>query len=222
MDTLLSLERANLIASRTRGTVEYIRLIRQRGNPIGHAEITDVTDANAEESESATSDQDMEVEPGTASLPTAGRPGDRKQFQRWLIFWRMNMKFVWRMEITRMQMQSSGILADGERWNYWSFGGRMQSQDTRSSQSLVQMPREPIEWTQCTDTKESPICTCVMSESFLLYCKCILAETISARLLQWTAEKVGWWSKAHNPKEECVRFAFPCTRMTLAQIEMNV
>jgi hypothetical protein len=35
-------------------------------------------------------------------------------------------------------------------------------------------------------------------------------------------KKVGWWSKAHNPKEECVRFAFPCTRMTLAQIEMNV
>jgi hypothetical protein len=27
-------------------------------------------------------------------------------------------EFVWRMDITGMQMQSSGILADGERWNY--------------------------------------------------------------------------------------------------------
>ena len=72
---LVTLERANLIASRTMGTVEYMRLIRQRGNPIGHADITDVTDANAEASESATSDNDMEIEPGTASSPTAGRPG---------------------------------------------------------------------------------------------------------------------------------------------------
>ena len=75
MDTLGNFGRANLIASRTMGTVEYMRLIRQRGYPIGHADTTDVTDANAEESESATSDNDMEVEPGTVSSPTAGRPG---------------------------------------------------------------------------------------------------------------------------------------------------
>jgi hypothetical protein len=72
---LVSLERANLVASRTMGTVEYMRLIRQRGNPIGHADTTDVGNADAEESESATSDHDMEVEPDAASSPTTARPG---------------------------------------------------------------------------------------------------------------------------------------------------
>ena len=50
---LVTLERANLMASRTMGSVEYMRLIRQRGNPIGPADTTDVAVANAEESESA-------------------------------------------------------------------------------------------------------------------------------------------------------------------------
>ena len=57
------------------GTVEYMRSIRKRGNRIGHADTTDVADADAQESVSATSDNDMAVEPGTVSSPTAGRPG---------------------------------------------------------------------------------------------------------------------------------------------------
>jgi hypothetical protein len=42
-----------------------MRLVRQGGNQIGHADITDV--GNAEESESATGDHDKEVEPAASS-----------------------------------------------------------------------------------------------------------------------------------------------------------
>ena len=47
------------------GSVEYRRLVRQRGNPIGRAD--NIDSGNAEESESETSDHDMEVEPAASS-----------------------------------------------------------------------------------------------------------------------------------------------------------
>ena len=72
---LVSLERASLVASQTMGSVEYMRLVRQRGNPIGHADTTDVRNADAEKSASATSDHDMEVEPAAATSSTAAMPG---------------------------------------------------------------------------------------------------------------------------------------------------
>ena len=47
------------------GSVEYMRLVRRRGNPNGRADNTD--SGNAGKSESGTSDHDMEVEPAASS-----------------------------------------------------------------------------------------------------------------------------------------------------------
>ena len=58
---LTTLERANLVASRTMGAVEYMRLVRQRGAAMGQADQTDPM-AEHETSESEM-DDDMEVEP---------------------------------------------------------------------------------------------------------------------------------------------------------------
>ena len=64
-------ERANLVAPQTMGSVEYMRLVRRRGNPNGRADNTD--SGNAGEPESGTNDHDMEVEPAASSsvLPSA-------------------------------------------------------------------------------------------------------------------------------------------------------
>jgi len=62
---LTTLERANMISSRTVGSVEFMRLVRQRMVP---AETADQTDDPTEDG------GDMEVEPATTS-----RLGDREQ-----------------------------------------------------------------------------------------------------------------------------------------------
>ena len=64
---LTTLERANLVASRTMGAVEYMRLVRQRGAAVGQADQTDPM-AEHETSESEM-DDDMEVEPVIPTTP---------------------------------------------------------------------------------------------------------------------------------------------------------
>ena len=57
---LTTLERANLVASRTMGSVEYMRLIRQRGSALGMADQTD--QGEQQEDSESDMDDDMEIE----------------------------------------------------------------------------------------------------------------------------------------------------------------
>ena len=68
---LTTLERANLVASRTMGAVEYMHLVRQRGAAVGQADQTDPM-AEHETSESEMDDDDdMEVEPAIPTMPAS-------------------------------------------------------------------------------------------------------------------------------------------------------
>ena len=67
-----TLERANLVASRTMGSVECTRLIRQRGLALGMADQTD--QGEQQEDSESDMDDDMEVEPSLAT--TVATPQD--------------------------------------------------------------------------------------------------------------------------------------------------
>ena len=67
-----TLERANLVASRTMGSVECMRLIRQRGLALGMADQTD--QGEQQEDSESDMDDDMEVEPSLAT--TVATPQD--------------------------------------------------------------------------------------------------------------------------------------------------
>ena len=69
---LTTLERANLVASRTKGSVEYMRLVKQRGAAMGQADQTDP--AGDHENSESDMDDDMEVEPVIST--TAATPQD--------------------------------------------------------------------------------------------------------------------------------------------------
>eukprot|EP00435_Cladocopium_sp_Y103_P070336 s917_g35.t1 len=68
---LTTLERGNLVSSRTMGTVECMRLVRQRFTPQGAAETTDVRTLQSEDEqgeendESETEEDDAVMEPST-------------------------------------------------------------------------------------------------------------------------------------------------------------
>eukprot|EP00435_Cladocopium_sp_Y103_P015254 s4574_g3.t1 len=63
---MMTLERANLVTSRTMGSNQYMQLVRQRAVPRGQADETD-----QEESESDSNAEDMEVDAGNATAATA-------------------------------------------------------------------------------------------------------------------------------------------------------
>ena len=65
---LTTLERANLVSARTLGSVEYMRLVRQRFAPQGNADETDVGAPEGDESEAMDDDVPMEVSTGTDSV----------------------------------------------------------------------------------------------------------------------------------------------------------
>ena len=66
------LERTNLVSSRTMGSVEYMRLVRQRVTPVGVADETDEA-GNGDANESAESAHDEPMD--DAETQTDGQPG---------------------------------------------------------------------------------------------------------------------------------------------------
>jgi hypothetical protein len=65
---LTTLERANLISARALGSVEYMRLIRQRFSPQGAADETDHVALEENESEDMPMDDGMEISTGTDTV----------------------------------------------------------------------------------------------------------------------------------------------------------
>ena len=65
---LTTLERANLISTRALGSVEYMRLIRQRFSPQGAADETDNVALDENESEDMPMDDGMETSMGTHTV----------------------------------------------------------------------------------------------------------------------------------------------------------
>ena len=207
------------------GSVEYMRLIRQRGNPTGPADTTDVAVANAEESESAMSDQDMEIDPGTSftnswtTRCTTNSFRDGGSFKRWT--WNLFGKRIL-LGCKCSPEPYPGVLTDGERWNHWSFGCAMQSKDPRGFHRAEHQCTKS-QSTQCAEPipKNRRHVPNLKQWKYFFFSGSVLSATMADNLLE-RDRKVEKWSNAHYSKEECVRFAFPCTRMTLAQIEMNV
>jgi len=92
---LTTLERANLVASRTMGSVEYMRLIRQRGSALGMADQTD--QGEQQEDSESDMDDDMEIElPISAAVAT---PQDRTGM----------VDFRWTNNFIAFKMENCGI-----------------------------------------------------------------------------------------------------------------
>ena len=150
-----------MVVSQTTGSVEYMRLVRQRGNQIGHADITDV--GNAEESESATSDHEMEVEPAaSSSMMTPAAPQTIEEMEELLKaeheiclecvnFWDANA--IQNLILEFLQVVRNGIT------EILSCFPDAKPVCSKSLQSLVQLLCEEAERTQHSATIESPACT---------------------------------------------------------------
>ena len=128
-----TLERANLVASRTMGSVECMRLIRQRGLALGMADQTD--QGEQQEDSESDMDDDMEVEPSLAT--TVATPQDLAGNGGFSERWTASTHSKWR--VVGFQHNSNlGAWMFGKGWHVpqWNFQAfqRLEEECRRSKQ----------------------------------------------------------------------------------------